>query len=141
MSSPTAYFVALKPPFPILQAEYVKVSCKTSASFVSTNKYAFSLFLLANSLAVLATLSSTSFFHILWHTWQKLSSLSFFIRLQWSPVIRFCFFLLGGIMAWPMSWIDKMRCFSFLQFYVVSRIHTCLLAGGRRTISFKFFGT
>ena len=87
---PTAHFMALRPLFPFRQAQYAQVFllkpapfCKLFAGLSSTNMCASSL-LLFDSSSVLATLSSPSFL-LPRSLWQKLSSLSSSIRLQWVP--------------------------------------------------------
>ena len=90
-SSPTAHFVALRPPCPIRQTHYAQVFSqkpalfwKLSAGLGSTNKSAISLFFSYSR--TLALFSPLSFFlpQTLWQLWQKLSSLSSCtIRLQW----------------------------------------------------------
>ena len=97
---PTALSVVLKPLFPFQQAQYAQVFplkpvpfCTLFAGLGSTNKPVISLLLLSDSCSVLATFSSPPSFLLpetLWQIWQKLSSLSCSIRLQW--VLEHSFF-------------------------------------------------
>ena len=88
---PTAHFVALRPPFPFRQAQFVQVFplkpapfCKLSAGLGSTITTALSLFLLSDSRSVLTTLSSPPSFLLPQAFWQELSSFSSrSIRLHW----------------------------------------------------------
>ena len=103
------------------------------------------LLLLSDSRSVLAALSSPPSFlssQTLWQIWQELSSLSScFIRLQWVPGHSF---LPGNktvdeLARWGALLAPSAIPCSLSPF--ISRIHSCLFSGWRRTVSSKFFDT
>ena len=105
----------------------------------------FSILLLSDSRSVLATLSSppSSFLpQSLWQIWQELSSLSSFsIRLQWVPRDLF---LPGNHAADALARWEALLAPSAIPCSLsplISRIHSFLFSGWRRTVSSKFFDT
>ena len=118
---PTAHSVALRPPFPFWQAQYVQVSplkpvlfCKLSAGFGSTNKCAI-FFLFYFSLTLALTSPPRSLLHeTFWQIWQELCS-NFFCTIR--PGLNTCFF--QG-MTRLMNWPDGERYSNLLQSLVVS---------------------
>ena len=89
---PTSLPVALRPLFPFRQAQYAQVFplkpapfCTLFAGLGSTNKSAISLFFSSYLTLVLSSPPSFLLSQTLWQIWQKLSSLSCSIRLQWIP--------------------------------------------------------
>ena len=139
-SLPSALSLALTSLFPFRQAQYVQVSplkpapfCTLFAGLGSTIKSAISLLLLSDSCSVLATLfSPPSFllFQTLWQTWQKLSSLSCFTRLQWVPGHSF---LPGNDTADELARWGALLAPSAIPCSLsplTSRIHSCLFLAG-----------
>ena len=148
----TALSVALRPFFPFSAGPVCsKVFPLKPASFCtlftglgSNNKPATCL-LLSDSHSVLGTLSFPPSFLLpetLWQMWQELSSLSSSsIRLQW---VFGHSFLLGndaadelarrGVILVPSAIACSLSA-------LISRIHSCLFSGWRRTVSSKFFDT
>ena len=90
---PTALSVALRPLFPFWQAQYAQVFplkpapfCTLFAGLGSINKSAiFLLFSYYLTLVLSSPLCPFLLSQTLWQIWQKLSSLSCSIRLQWVP--------------------------------------------------------
>ena len=118
---PTAFSVAVRPPFSFQQTQFAQVFlpkpvlfCKLIAGLGSTNKSAIFLFL-SDSRSIFTTLSSVLSFLLPQSLWQKLSSLfSCSIRLQWVPGHSFS----RGTTR-LMSWPDRERYLCLLQCLVV----------------------
>ena len=114
--------------------------CKLFAGLGSTNKSAIFSLLLSDSRSVLITLCSLPSFLLsqtLWQIWQKLSSLSCSIRLQWVPEHSF---LLGNDMANELARRGALHVPSAIP-CSLSRIHSCLFSDWRHTVSSKYFDT
>ena len=149
---PTTLSVALRPPFPFRQAQYVQVFPLKPAPFFtlfaglgSTNKSASSLLLLSDSRSVLATLSSPPSFLLpqtLWQIWQEPSSISFCsIRLQLVPGHSF---LPGNDAADELARRKVLLALSAISCSLssfISHIHSSFFSDWRRTVSSKFFDT
>ena len=103
-----------------------------------------SLLLLSDSRSVLATLFSPPSFLLsqtLWQIWQKLSSLSGSIRLQWVPGHSF---LPGNDAAAGLARRGALLAPSAIPCSpssLISRIHSRLISDWRRTVSSKYFDT
>ena len=126
--------------FPLKRAPF----CTLFAGLGSTNKSAISLLLLSDSRSVLANLSSPQYFLLsqnLWQIWQKLSSLSRSIRLQWVPGHSF---LPENNAADKLARRRALLAPSAIPCSLpplISRIHSRLFSDWRRTVSPKFFDT
>ena len=142
---PTALFAALRPLFPIQQAQYAQVFplkpapfCTLFAGLGSTNKSAISFLLRSESRSVITTLSSPPSFLLsqtLWQIWQELSSRSScFIKLQWVPGYSF---LPGNDMANELARRGALLAPSTIpcSLSLISRIHSSLFSDWRRTVS------
>ena len=149
---PTALSVALRPLFPVRQAQCAQVFplkpapfCTLFVGLGSTNKSAISLLLLSDSRFVLTTLSSPPSFLLsetLWQISQELSSFSFCsIRLQWVPGHSF---LPGNDAADELARRGALLALSSIPCSLsppISRVHSRLISDWRRTVSWKFFDT
>ena len=117
-----AHFVARRPPFRTWQARYVQAFllklaplCELFAGLGSTNKSAISL-LVSDYGHALTTVSSPSLYLKIPGTCGKNDPFS--PLLSWyneSPVTHFY-----RVITKPMSWPDKVLCFSHLQFDLTS---------------------
>ena len=144
---PTIHFVALRPLFPVWQAQFVQVFplkpapfCKFFVGLGSTNKSV--IFLLFSSQILALSYPSFFFAQTLWQIWQKLPSLSSCsIRLQWVPGHSFLpgsdatdELVRRGALLVP----TVIPCSLLL---LIFRIHSSLFSDWRRTVSSKFFDT
>ena len=140
---PTALSVALRPLFPVLQAQYAQVFplkpapfCTLFAGLSSINKSAISFLFSSYLTLVLSSPPSFLLSQTLWQIWQELFFLSSCsIRLQWVPDTRF-----SRVTIRLMSWLDGMTYLHPLQ-SLSSRIHSRLFSDWWLTVSSKFFDT
>ena len=140
---PIAHFVALRPPIPFRQTQFVQVFrptpapfCKLTAGLGSTNKSATSL-LLYYSRSVLS--SVFPFAQTSWQIWQELSS--FFVRaikLQW---VSGQLFLQGNNAVDELARPGAILVPSAITCSLSPLIHSCLFSDWRRTVSSKFFNS
>ena len=146
--------MALRPLFPIQQAQFVPVFplkpspfCTLFAGLGSTNKPT-TFFLFFSCITLVLSSSPCPLLHsfflpqALWQIWQELCSLSFCsIRLQWIPRHSF---LPGNDAADEHARRGALLAPSAITCSLsplISRIHSCLFLDWRRTVSSKFFDT